>query len=265
MTFHFGVSHGINHALAKWLLIAVLGVLTWPWLAIAETDGGPIAPCGSDASEPNPAFTDTPSTMTWHGGETLAGWAPGTCIEWGLEQFTELTALASRFPFDGTVDDLISKFAAQSAWRGIKYWSVTDAQWKTLITDASALSGADPRQRRLDFTLPELTSGTDLYILQSDNRSSAAVVYRMRVVSVDPSRLIINIKNVSAVSFYGFALFNPGDLESTYIFVKLEPTTWGYYNLSGARERHAMFGNHSASYVNRAIAIYRHLTGNSGD
>jgi hypothetical protein len=172
-----------------------------------------------------------------------------------------LTALAARFRFTGSADDLLSRFAAQSAWRGIKYWSVTDGRWDTLIDDAGALSGADLRQIRSDFTLAELKSGKDLYFQQEDNRSSNAVVYRMRVVSADSIRLIVTVENASAVSLFLFTLFDPGDLESTYIFVKLGPTNWGYYNLSGARESFAMIGDHRASYLNRAAAIYRHLLG----
>jgi len=244
---------------------ALLALLILIWPAVAHSESGPIAPCGSDGSAPYPAFADSPNARVWRTGDIATGWAPAACIGWASRRFTVLTALAGHFRFDGSVDDLLARFGAQSAWRGIKYWSVTDGRWDALITDATALDSTNHQQRRTDFTLPELKSGTDLYFLQKDNRSSDAVIYRMSVTAVEPNRLVITIENVSAVSLFIFTLFNPGDLESTYVFEKLAPTNWGYYSLSGVREGAMAIGNHEASYLNRAAAIYRHLVGIPGD
>jgi hypothetical protein len=243
-------------------LLALL-ILAWP--AIAYSGTGPIAPCGSDRPAPYPAFADSPKARNWRAVDIAAGWAPAACIGWASQPFTVLTALAGHFRFDGSVDDLLARFGAQSSWSGMKYWSVTDGRWETLITDAAALDSSNPQRRRTDFSLPELKSGADLYFLQKDNRSSDAVTYRMRVTTVRPNRLVVTIENVSAVSLFIFTLFDPGDLESTYIFERLAPTNWGYYSLSGARESAAVIGNHEASYLNRAAAIYRHLIGIPGD
>ena len=253
--------HGMNPALVRQLMTALLGALFLVWPTTAQSTDGPIAPCGSVGPALYPAFADPPNTGIWQDEEINADWEPGACIEWGSRRFTILTAFAARFRFAGNVDEFLQRFATQSAWRGIKYWSVTDGRWDTLITDAGALSGADSRFRRLDFTLPELKSGKSLYFLHQDNRSPSAVIYRMRIVSADADRLIVTMENVSSVSLFHFTLFNPGDLEASYIFVRLTPTTWGYYNLSGAREGIAMVGEHGASYLNRAAAIYRHLIG----
>ena len=246
-------------------LAALLALLILVWPADAHSERGPIAPCGSDAPAPYPAFADPPNARSLRAGDIATGWVPATCIGWASQRFTVLTALAGQFRFDGSVDDLLLRFGAQSAWRGIRYWSITDGRWDTLITDAAALDSSNHRQRRTDFTLPELKSGADLYFLQKDNRSSDAVIYRMRVTAVEPNRLVVTIENASAVSVFIFTLFDPGDLESTYIFEKLRPTDWGYYSLSGVREAAAVIGNHEASYLNRAAAIYRHLLGIPGD
>ena len=248
----------------RWLgaLLALL-LLVWPEIVRSET--GPIAPCESDGPAPYPAFADSPTARSWRAGDIATGWVPAACIGWASRRFTVLTALAGQFQYDGSVDDLLAKFGAQSAWRGIKYWSVTDGRWDTLITDATALDSSDHQQRRTDFTLPELKSGTDLYVSQKDNRSADAVIYRMKVTAVESNRLVVTIENVSAVSLFIFTLFDPGDLESTYIFEKLAPTKWGYYSLSGVREGAVAIGNHEASYLNRAAAIYRHLVGIPGD
>jgi len=245
--------------------LALFAVLILAWPALARSESGPIAPCGSDGPSPYPAFAEPPNARIWRAGEIAPDWAPADCIGWAADSFTVLTAIAGNFRFDGSIDDLLARFGALSKWRGITYWSVTDGSWQTLIADAAALDGSNHQQRRADFTLPELKSGSELYFLQKDNRSADPVIYRMRVTAIEPNRLVVAIENVSAVSLFVFTLFYPGDLKSTYIFKKVSQAGWGFYSLSGVRESAAVIGNHEASYLNRAAAIYRHLVGISGD
>lgn len=247
------------------LLVALFGLLILVWPAFARSENDPVAPCGSDGLRPYPAFAETPNARIWRAGEIAPDWAPADCIGWAADGFTVLTAIAGYFHFDGSTDDLLARFGALSAWRGIIYWSVTDDRWEKLIADATALDSSNLKQRRPDFTLAELKSGADLYFLQKDNRSLDRVIYRMRVIAIEPGRLVVTIENVSAVSLFVFTVFDPGDLESTYIFGKISPTSWGFYSLSGVRERTAVIGNHEDSYLNRAAAIYRHLVGIPGD
>jgi hypothetical protein len=251
---------GLAVRLAMLILAAIL-ISATP----AGAADGPIAPCEPGGPTPLPAFGDPPNGRNWHPRDIAASWSPPVCTAWASQRFTVLTALAGNFKFGGSADDLLVRFGAFSVWRGIQYWSVTDGRWDTLITDAAALDGSNPRQRRADFTLAELKSGGDLYFQQQDNRSSDAVVYRMKVEAVDANRLIITVENVSAVSLLIFTAYDAGDLKSTYIFERLSPLAWGYYNLSGAREGVAIIGGHDSSYLNRALAIYRHLVGIPGN
>jgi hypothetical protein len=244
---------------------ALMAALVVAGPVAANPDSGPIAPCGPNSAAPYPAFAEAPNVRNWRAGDIPAGWAPAACIGWASQRFTVLTALAGRFRFRGGIDDLVARFGAQSAWRGIRYWSVLDKTWNTLITDASALTGGRDGQRRPDFSVAEMKSGAELYFLQQDNRSSNPVVYRMRVTEAEPTRMVVTMENVTAVSLLLFTLFGPGDLQSTYVFEQLAPDTWGYYSLSGARESYAVIGDQDASYVNRAAAIYRHLIGIPGD
>jgi hypothetical protein len=235
------------------------------WMAApADAAGGPLVPC--DAAAPVfPVFADPPNALNWHSSELGPGWSPAPCVAWAAQPFTILTALAGRFDFAGSADDLLLRFGTFSAWRGVLYWSVTDGRYQPLVIDATALAGPDASLRRPDFSLAELRSGGDLYFFQQDNRSSDRVVYRMRVVSIDADRLVLSVENVTSVSVFIFTAFDPGDLKSTYVFTRLGPTSWGYYSLSGAREGAALIGSHSSSYLNRALAIYRHLAGLPGD
>ena len=260
-----GKGHRAPGRQSLWWVGTLLVVLSLVRPADARSETGPIAPCGSDELTPYPPFADSPTARNWRVGEIPTMQAAVACIGWDEQRVSVLTALASRFRINGGVDEILARFAAQSAWRGIRYWSVSDHRWATLITDATALDSTNHQQRRADFTLQELKSGTDLYFLQEDNRSSDAVIYRMRVMAIGPNRLVVTIENVSAVSLLIFTLFDPGDLQSTYFFVKLGPTDWGYYSLSGVREGNMVIGNYESSYLNRAAAIYRHLVGIPGD
>src|SRR5574340_1503442 len=78
---------------------------------------------------------------------------------------------------------LFRSVGAVSATKSVRYWSTTDKAWRGLVTDAFALSGPDPAQRRADFTPAQITTGRELYYAQSDNRSSGLTVYRARIVA----------------------------------------------------------------------------------
>ncbi len=131
-----------------------------------------------------------------------------------------------------------------------------------LITRASALEGPEANRPRLDFTLAEMRSGADLYFAQAENRAGGDVVYRMRVRDFGPSRFVVAIDNVSPVSRYLVTLFNPGDLYSIHFIERREPGVWGYYGLAWAGDSLvSRLAVPEASYVNRALALYRHFLG----
>ncbi len=169
-----------------------------------------------------------------------------------------LIAVAGTLRTDRPSSALVARFGAISATKGIKYWSVSDKTWRVLIEDAAALT-TDKRQRA-DFTVDELTSGQDLYFEQQDNRSSHSVAYRLRVDDITPDRISVTIKNVSAVRYIGISIFEPGDLQSFYILQR-KPGGWTYYNLNIVTNASSFGGAPESSYVNRAIAFYRHFVG----
>lgn len=87
----------------------------------------------------------------------------------------------------------------------------------------------------------------------------------MTVDDLSPDRLAISVKNETAVSVFIFTAFDIGDLRSTFVFTRLAPGVWGFYSLSGAREGAILIGNHDLSYLNRAVAVFRYMTGIPGD
>lgn len=220
----------------------------------------PSPPCGTS---PLPAYAAPgakPAVAVWHRAD-LAGWRPPACLGWSAKAPDLLVALAGSFRDPDGLPDLLQRFGAQSRWRGLRYWSDTEQRWETLITDAAALRGPDSGSRRADFSARELLAGEPLYVAQSDNRSSNAVVYRLQLRDGAPDRLVVTIENVSSVWLVLLPLFGPGDLSSIYFLDRLGPGLWGYYGLSAVRGGLIGPGGHEASYVNRALAIYRLISG----
>ena len=217
-------------------------------------------PCESALLPPYPAVGAPPNLLTIRSGELASIAAPSNCqarIPW---RSSLLVALAGSFRYAGNADDLLARFGSISAFRGIKYWSVTDSAWRILVTDAGALDGLDMPHRRWDFTVSEMKSGRDLYFDQRDNRSSGLVIYRMRVLEQGESHAAVEVENVTSVWLFVIPLFDPGDLQSLYTLQRLSAGDWGFASLTGAREG-ALNPSGTASYVNRAVAIYRHIVG----
>jgi hypothetical protein len=198
----------------------------------------------------------------WTSG-ALGSWTPPACAGFTKKGDGVLVAVAGSFPFTGSADDLLARFGAVSALKGLKYWSVTEGGWRTLITHATALEGADLDRPRSDFTLAEMRSGADLYFAQTENRAGGDVVYRMRVRDFGPNRFVVGIDNASPVSRYLVTLFNSGDLISVHFLERRGAGVWGYYGLAWAGDSLvSRLAVPEASYVNRALALYRHFLGN---
>lgn len=221
----------------------------------------PVPPCGTTPVPDYPA-PDKPPAVQVLSGKELAAWKPASCLGWEVKTEGVLVALSGSFHFNGTTDDLLKRFGAISSLKGLQYWSVTDRGWQTLITSASALDSPDGGHSRGDFTLAEMKSGKALYFAQQDNRTSEEVVYRMTVSGVSADGFTVAVENVTPVRSFMLTLFDPGDLQSVH-FVKREASgVFRYYGLAFAGESLASsLALPEASYVNRALALYGHLSG----
>jgi hypothetical protein len=268
------LSHGANPSsdrppprrICGWRGRALGLALAGAWLLLsnpgAAAADGPRPPCGE---APQPAYADpggSPNVQAWSGGDLGPNWRPPDCVSWTSPGFDVLVALAGSFADPGTAQDLLARFGAISRMTAIRYWSVTDQAWGPLVTSATALSGSDPRQRRPDFAPAELTAGSALFFAQSDNRSSGEVVYRLLIRELRPDRLVIATENVTAVRKLFLTMFAPGELQSTYFLERGSPGVWTYYSLARASaDANPLARGHEASYLNRAVALFRYVAG----
>jgi hypothetical protein len=229
---------------------------------MARAEDLPRPPCMASPPAPDYAAAGhTPNIRVWNRREQTAPWVPPACTGWTAKDSGVLVAVAGSFS-DGSSDDLLKRFGSISRLQGLRYWSVTESGWRTLITHATALDGPELDHPRKDFTLAEMKGGAELYFAQADNRTSGDVVYRMHVVQADASRLVIDIENVTAVRSFLIPLFSPGDLQSVHYLQRTAQGRWSYYGLAWAGETmSSQLLVPEASYVNRALALYSHFTG----
>jgi hypothetical protein len=154
--------------------VALTLLFLWPIGSTAQElprlpcDGVPPSPTYSEAGAPLPNLQVVDVSDV--------NWIPPNCTGWKTPGFNMLLALAAGFRFEGNSDDLLARFGAISTSKGIRYWSVAEKSWQTLITDASALDGPDMNRRRPDFSTSELAEGKVLYSYRKTfvclNRSS---------------------------------------------------------------------------------------------
>ena len=237
-----------------------------------------LLPCGAQAAMPQlpcagsvpPAYSPPgadPVIAIWHAADLEQGkWQPPGCTGWaGAARSSLVVSLAGSFHFDGTLDRLLARAGAISQLPNVQYWSTTDKKWRPLAYDASALTGPNAKSRRADFTAADLAKDADLYYWEKDSRSGE-IVYRLRVYENAPDRVLLASENVTPVRQFLMTMFKPGALQSVIAIQRLSPGIFGVTILSRTGEGTSFLAQgHDASYVNRAVALYRQLAGTKTD
>jgi len=175
--------------------------------------------------------------------------------------FTTLVTTVARFHHTSEAEGLLRHIGAISELAGMRYWSTTHKQWRTLIVDAYALTDWQPSQRRADFTPAEMKEGKVLYFEQADNLSGKAI-YRMHIDEASADRLVFDVENVSTMRHLLIPILRPGEMQSIYFLDRESDNVWRYYSIvrTGKNANRLIAGNESSS-VNRAVAFYRYLVG----
>jgi hypothetical protein len=131
--------------------------------SIVHAQLGPRPPCQTDTLPTYPGLGDAAIVKAWSKSELGEDWSPPECTGWASAGFTTLVTITARFRYNGKVQDFLQHIGAISQLRGLRYWSITHKEWQTLIVDAYALTGDQPKRGRGDFESNEMTAGSVLY------------------------------------------------------------------------------------------------------
>ncbi len=247
------------------VLIALLAVAP---AAFAQTtpEALPVPPCAGEPSPAYPAPGPMPEVRVWRDAE-LNGMRFPACVGFGSLEPNSLIATAGRFESAGGVAAVAERLARISALTAIRYYSVRDSRWKQLFVDAYALGAAPSpgtdEARRTDFNADDIETGRILRFSQEENAILSPVTYRLTVIERTQDRLIYTIVNESAAKALFFRAGEPGDFRQYYEIEREAENLWRYYSLAAARIRTGPFSLPSQSFINRAIAYYRHIAGYS--
>jgi len=230
-------------------------------LVEVEPQLGPQPPCGKEPIPPYLSLDDLANVKSWSKSDFGRDWKPPACTGWAEVGFTSLVTIAARFPHTSEAGGLLRHVGAISELAGMRYWSTTHKQWRTLIVDAYALTGSQSGQRRKDFTSDEMREGKVLYFEQVDNLSGKAI-YRMHIVEASASRLVFDVENVSTMRYFFIPILHPGELQSMYFLDRESDNVWRYYSIMRtAKNANGLIAGNESSSLNRAVAFYRHLVG----
>ncbi|MGE5789891.1 MAG: DUF6675 family protein [Syntrophaceae bacterium] len=127
------------------------------------------------------------------------------------------------------------------------------------------MSEADGDRPRKDFSPGEMTAGKSLYFQQEDNLSGMAI-YRIRIRSASPDRLVFDTENINTMRYLRMPIFRPGGVQSITFLDRESRDVWRYYSLMRTgRNASRLTAGYETSSINRAVAFYRYLAGISTD
>lgn len=226
---------------------------------------GPVPPCGG---APLPAYAGQqapPSLGIWTGGELHKdGWQPAPCLGWTGESRL-VVALASTFQSSQSLDQLLQRFAAISAYPMVKYWSTTRSQWRPLASESGMLAQPQETAAAPDLAGAALQPGRDFYYFENGDVGGRST-YRLRVVERTPDRAVITSENVSPIRVAIVTAFEPGALQLATYIERAGPDTWRLYQITRVgTASSSLVGNYTSSYANRLEALRRHLAGQPTD
>lgn len=152
----------------------------------------------------------------------------------------------------------IGRFGAVSQLLGVQYWSTTEQAWRPLVSSARATTAASSSEPRADYSAAELAMGQDRYYETTDTRSGRSVAYRLKLLWNQPGRIVVETANVEAIKKWGLTLYGPEGLDTLYFLNERSPGVWAYYSITRVLPRNFLAEGHEKSYINRAVALYRH-------
>jgi hypothetical protein len=203
----------------------------------------------------------TPTVKFWRPADVNNSWPPPACTRWNNPRFNAIVTTVGRFRYSGPADGLMRRVGAVSSLEGVRYWSETTGKWKTFILRAHAVTAPKDRRMRSDFSPDEIRRGDTVFYEQTDNLAGR-VLYRMRVLESSPTRIVIAAENAEPLKYLWFSLAAAGGVQSIYFFDRDSPGVWRFYGIMRIGDHTSrLLTRAPASFMNRAVAFYRHYAG----
>jgi hypothetical protein len=237
-------------------VVAALSVLA----TISRAEASTFLPCDADLPPTSYAPVGAaPDIQIWKQQDFAKFTDQAACLGSSTLDLHMLVSVAGSFENAAGAYGILTRFGEVSKFLLVRYWSTTDQKWRPLVLAAAALTTRDSGEPRKDFTNAELQSGQDVYFSQKDSRGAGEVIYRMRVRESNPTHLVIETENVTAVRWFTMTLLKPGGLRALYVFRERSRGVWTYHSLTRIAEGSWLIAGHENSYVNRVVALYRHI------
>ena len=154
-------------------------------------------------------------------------------------------------------EDIIRRFGAISELLDVQYWSTFDHGWRPMVSTAFAVASAGADQARADYSSTEL-AGISRYYRVTDTRTNVPVSYRMVVHPSPNGQILVETSNVDPITKWGITLYRPDGVHTVYILSERSPGVWAYYSITRGVPASFLAKGHAESYINRAVALYRH-------
>ncbi|MFT5446027.1 MAG: hypothetical protein ACI9DC_001189 [Gammaproteobacteria bacterium] len=229
----------------------------------SESASGPVPPCPGSSARNVPEYSEPnaqPQVGVWR---DIVLNAADSCLGTLTGRFELVVALAGRFETSESLEEIAERIGSVSAIRGLKYWSITDEEWRPLSTNAFAVRDVSESIERGDFSAAEVLSGDTLFFSRDGSRSTGQALYAAKAIASSEDSLVLETHNVTSIQMLLFTLFEADELRSVHYLRRDAGNRWNYYGLTAVRTQ-AVFSD-ERSFINRAAAYFRHLAGQRAD
>jgi hypothetical protein len=217
----------------------------------AQAADWPNPPCGGRMQPPLASAGGPPATETW-GESDLRAWQPPACLGWHGPRSRMVAALSAEIRSRDSIDALLDRLGAFSAYPSIPYWSSQRHAWQPLVNRAGLVDSGH------DLYGSAFSTGAS-YGYFEDN-AGRHTTYRLTVLDRSDHRAVIEIENTSTISWTMLPLFDPGSLQSTLFIERIGPDRWAWYHLMRAADgASSLAANGEESAINHLAAFHRYI------
>jgi hypothetical protein len=230
--------------------LALLSILLC--LSAAAHASGPQPPCEQTATPSFAGEGSVPASRIWLSDDLRRqGWTPPACLGWTGDSRL-VAAVAATFRSKLSLDQLVERMTAVSAYPTIKYWSVSRQQWRPIALEVKPTPS------------PAGAAPTDIYYVERGDMGPST--HLLRVIRRTPERAMIVSQNVTPIQVAIVTAFEPGALQLAVFIERAGPDLWRLYEITRVSSASSSLVTSSpVSYLNRLVAFQRYLAGTQTD